>query len=619
MADYDQSDFDRGDFDDIRETCTRLKGIYSGRDTLYEELRRMVHMEWSEQPTGDWIKSTMSPSAYNALIGAVRLMVSTEPQINVPFDEAQTQAKQASGKIEQACKAMWAGSGRVAQRPVHYEVVFSALMFAEICASVTSTADLLEHAKGTKNPALVKRMERVAQTTPYMFTCYNPATCYGDFDLYGLRGMLRRTATRWGEVLATWGDLAEAALGKRAGALKAYDLVTLSDWYDWRYRAVWLDDGDDPILFDEHELDFLPVVDQIVDGTMLFDLPERQRFPLLYAMHKSELWKRENLGLTVIYSLIHALGSNPLLVQETDDVEAPTTVDRSVPGGILKVPKGERPSGLLEKVVDPEQYKGLDLAARLNEESTIPKMALGAPPQQVMAFSAISLLVQSGRLPLTATKQLGGEAIANLLIAALAWYKADPPEGGKFYDYGKGSYLELSPGDIPERLALRVNLEPDLPTDKLQLAQVGQALVRDKLASRRWVRENILSTGQSEAMDQEIWTEERVSFEIQRIFQQLSAQDQLKIQQAAQAMQAQASGAVEQMAGQMHEQMMAAQGSPPTQGPGGPPQGESEIAPAGAAGGNAGGGGQEVSPYPPGGVGEGRPMTGPMPPRGQAR
>ena len=595
-----EPDYDRGDFDDIRETATRLKGIYSGRDTLYEELRRMVHMEWSEQPTGDWIKSTMSPSAYNALIGAVRLMVSTEPQINVPFDEAQTQAKAASGKIEQAAKAMWAGSGRIAQRPVHYEVVFSALMFAEICASVTSTADLLKHAQGTKSPALVRRMERVAQTTPYMFTCYNPATCYGDFDLYGLRGMLRRTTTRWGEVLATWGDLAETALGKRAGALKAYDLVTLSDWYDWRYRAVWLDDGDEPIVFDEHEFDFLPVVDQIVDGTMLFDLPERQRFPLLYAMHKSELWKRENLGLTVVYSLIHALGSNPLLQQETDDLEAPTTIDRTVPGGIAKVLKGERLSPLLEKVVDPEQYKGLDLAARLNEESTIPKMALGAPPQQVMAFSAISLLVQSGRLPLTATKQLGGEAIANLLIAALAWYKAEPPEGGKFYDYGKGSYLELSPGDIPERLALRVNLEPDLPTDKLQLAQVGQALVRDKLASRRWVRENILSTGQSEAMDKEIWTEERVSFEIQRIFQQLSAQDQLKIQQAAQAMQA---------------QMMAGQGGPPTQmgtGMEAPPQGE--------PGGQSGGGGQEVSPYPSGEeVTQGQPLQRPLPPRWQAR
>src|SRR3990167_3912655 len=319
------ADFDRGDFDDIRETCTRLKGIYSGRDTLYEELRRMVHMEWSEQPTGDWIKSTMSPSAYNALIGAVRLMVSTEPQINVPFDEAQTQAKQASGKIEQACKAMWAGSGRIAQRPVHYEVVFSALMFAEICASVTRTADLLKDAEGTKNPALIKRMTRVAATTPYLLNVYNPATCYGDFDLYGLRGMLRRTATTWGEVLATWGARAEAAVGKRASTLKAHDAVTLSDWYDWRYRAVWLDETDDAILCDEHELDFLPCVDQIVDGTMLFTRPELQRFPRLSARHKSSLWKRENLGLTVVYSLIHALGSNPLLVQETDETDAPTT------------------------------------------------------------------------------------------------------------------------------------------------------------------------------------------------------------------------------------------------------------------------------------------------------
>jgi len=613
-------DYDKGDFDDIRQTCTALKGTYSARDTLYEELRRMVHMEWSEAPGGDWIKETMSPSAYNALIGAVRLMVSTEPQINVPFDEAQAQAKQASGKIEQACKAMWAGSGRIAQRPVHYEIVFSALMYAEICASVTRTADLLKDAEGTKDPALIKRMQHVASRTPYLFQVYNPATCYGDFDLYGLRGMLRRTATTWGEVLATWGARAEAAVGKRAGTLKAHDAVTLSDWYDWRYRAVWLDDGDDPILCAEHELDFLPVVDQIVDGTMLFTRPELQRFPLLYAMHKSGLWKRENLGLTVLYSLIHALGSNPLLVQETDDTDAPTTVDRSIPGGILKVHKGEKPSGLLEKVVDPSQYQGLELAQRLNEESTIPKMALGAPPQQVMAFSAISLLVQSGRLPLTATKQLAGEAIANLLIAALAWYKQDPPEGGPsagsgFYDYGKGSYLELTPADIPERLALRVNLEPDLPTDKLQLATTGERLVDTDLASMRWVRENILSMGQSEAMDKEIWMEKRVRFEIQRMFNQLSAQDQLKVQQAAQAMQMQAQAAMAQAAPPSQPP------APPTQpGPSGPPQGESAIAPAGAAGRNAGGGGQAVSPYPPGGeVTEGQPLQAPLPARWQAR
>jgi len=122
------------------------------------------------------------------------------------------------------------------------------------------------------------------------------------------------------------------------------------------------------------------------------------------------------------------------------------------------------------------------------------------------------------------------------------------------------------------------------------------------------VRENILSTGQSEAMDKEIWTEERVSFEIQRIFQQLSAQDQLKIQQAAMAMQAQAQA-------QQAAQSQATQGAAPQPtGPSGPPQGESAIAA------NADGGGQEVSPYPSGGeVTEGQPLQRPLPPRWQAR
>jgi hypothetical protein len=628
MADQTDANL-RAEFERIRGRAANLRTLYGARDTLYEELRQMVHMEWSDPPTGDWIKATMSPSAYNALMGAVRLMVSTEPQINVPFDEAQAQAKQASGKIEQACKAMWAGSGRVAQRPVHYEAVFSALMFAEICGSVTRTADLLKQAEATKNKVLVARMQHVAARTPYFFQVYSPATCYGDIDAFGLRGMLRRTAVTWGEVVATWGQAAEDAAGAKALTWRTYDQVTLNDWYDWQYRAVWLEDTSEWVWFDEHGLDFLPVVDQIVDGTMLFARPELQRFPMLYAMAKSGLWKRENLGLTTVYSLIHALGSNPLMVQETDDQEAPTTVDRTTPGGIMKVPKGERPSALLEKVVDPEQYKGLELAARLNEESTIPKMALGAPPQQVMAFSAISLLVQAGRLPLTATKQLGGEAIANLLLAALAWYKADPPVGGAstgsagsgFYDYGKGREIELSPADIPERLALRVSLEPDLPTDKLQLAQIGQALVRDGLASTRWVRENILMMGQSEAMDKEISDEKRLVFEIQRLFQQLSAQDQLKVQQAAQAMQAQAEQAALRH-GEQESNRQGAAAAPPTQmGPGmqGPPQGGPEMG-GPSTGSGSGGGGPAVSPYPPGGeVTEGRPLTGPLPARGQAR
>lgn len=596
--------------DDIKDLAQRLTALYSARDAMYLELRQMLHMEWQDPPTGDWIKATMSPSAYNAVIGAVRLMVSTEPGVNVPFDEAHADAKNVSSRMEQACKAMWSGAGRVAQRPVHYEVVFSAIMFAEICGSVTRTADLLRYAEGSGDKAQIARMKHVAAQTPYMFHIYNPIHCYGDFDLYGLRGMLRKAPTTWAECKATWGKLAEESVsGKFITDHKEYDPVTLYDWWDWEYRAVWVDGADQAILLKPHGLEFLPVVDQVVDGTMLFDRPELQRFPLLYAMWKSELWKRENLGLTTMYSLIHALGANPLTQQETDDPDKPLVIDRTVPGGTVKVAKGERLSPLLEKVVDPEQYKGLEMARQINEESTIPKMALGAPPQQLMAFSAISLLTQSGRLPLVATKQMGGEAIANLLIAALTWYKSDPPQGGKFYDAGKGNYIEITSQEIPDRIALRVNLEPDLPTDKLQLANTGLALkqAHPPLASDRWIRENILSVGQSEQMDKEIWMEQRIVFEIKRLFDQMSAQDQMKIQAMAAQMQA-----------QQMQPSASSGGLPPPNGSA--PQG----GPGGIPGTPPGSGGPPVTPYPAGGtstgsVGEGQPAAGPLPPRWQAR
>jgi len=572
------------DLTDIQQRASTLVGLYSGRDGLYEELRKMFHMEWSDEPKGDWIKATMAPSAHNALLGAVRLMISTAPQFNVAYDEADAGTRETASQIEQAALAMWTGSGRATQRPPHYDQVFSALMYAEICAAVTRTADLVKYAEGSGDKAQRVRMKHLAVETPYLFTTFNPATCYGDFDLYGLRGMLRRTTTTWGEVQATWG-----ALVQDDGQRRPEEKVVLNDWYDWAERAVWMD-GADPIFHAEHGLAFMPVVDQLVEGTTLFDLPERQRLPFFYALHKSGLWKRENLSLTTIYSLIHALGSNPLLVYETDDRDNALLIDRTLPGGVLKINKGESLRSLAEVVVNPELYRGLEMAQRLNEESTIPKMALGAPPQQALAFSAISLLVQSGRLPLITTKQLGAEAIANQVRAALAWYKSDPPTGMKFYN-ARGGAIPLRPADLPERLALRVSLEPDLPTDKLQMANTGNALAASGLASTRWVRENILNIGQSEAMDKEIWMEKRLRFEIERLFQQLNAQDQLKLQQMAAQMQA-----VQQERSQAMAQTVAENEPAQDRANGGPPP----------------------SPVPPGGVGEGQPLNGPLPPRWQA-
>ena len=584
------------EFEAVKSYCDKLAGRYSARDAMLEEIRQMLHMEWSEYPGGDWIKPTMSPGAFNAVMGAVRLMTATEPQISVPFDEVGGLEKTISDNIEKAAKAMWNGSGRIAQRPVHYEIVFSALLFGEVCASVTRLEDLAAYAKGAEDKGMAARIEAAQLESPYLFQVYNPATCYGDFDALGLRGMLRRVETTWGQVVDVWGKLAEDALG--SVAKDRTDTVTLNDWYDWERRAVWVEEANEPILFDEHNLGFLPVVDMIVDGTMLFEEPERQRFPLLYPVWKSGLWKRENLSMTTVYSLIHVLASNPLLKRKTPQPDSKLEIDRTVPGGVVSLLPDEDITPLVEKVVDPSQWQGLEMAQRINRESTIPPMTLGMSPDNVMSFSAISLLSQSGRLPLVGTKQISGAAIANLLRIAFKWQKNQGGKTAKFYD-GNKKGIELKTSDIPDRVALIVNLEPDVPTDKLQMANVAQMVVGAGLASKRWARENVLQVGQSQEMDQEIYDERSVEAISQQRIMAVVQQMQMQLQAAQQQGQIPPGG-------QALNEAAGAPGAAPQQAPQAPRQ---PIAPNPSV--------MEMSgAMPPGGqIGPGMPMPGPAPSR----
>lgn len=549
------------DFTQVRHHAEQLKTLFNARDAFAEEIRQAFHMEWADYPKGDWIKATMSPSAYNQAMGAIRLLTATEPQINVPFEESDPDGQAKSSKVERAAKAMWNSSGRVSLRPAHYEIVFSMVLFGESHGDVTRTADLLNYARASGMRGTIARMENVARQTPYMFHVRNPMTCYPEFDSFGLRGRLRRTQTTWGDVLETYGALAQECIPSTTD--RTFKVV-LNDWYDWTHRVVWLDNSDHQIINEDHELDFLPVQSWIGEGTFLFDAPEQQRQPLLMAVIKSGLWKRENLGLTVVYSLIHALGANPLMVQEVEEPANAQSlkIDRTIPAGVLVVKQGEAPKPLMERVVDPNQFQGLDMAARLIEQSTVPRQTLGEVPKGTFTFSAISLLSQSGRLPLVSPKESGGQMIGSLLTIALTWFKKD---GGKTKLYSNQSgYVELTPADVPERVVFKVILEPDLPQDKLQLTQVADAIITKRIGSRRWVRENIMQMGQSLEMDKEIWKERRRDYEVDKLFAQL-----------------------EQMA--KGGQAAPAPAQPQQQGA------------------------SEITPYPPTGIQPGAPLSGPLP------
>ena len=584
------------DINDARHVATQLSSRYAARDAFNSEIRRAFHLEWREAPKADWIKATMSPSAHNSALGAIRLLTATEPQITVPYDQNNDNAKAAADNIEIACRAIWDGSGRVAQRPVHYEMATSAILFGEICASVTKSADLVKYAEEAKLKGSINRMKNMARETPYFFKVYDPSKCYPDIDRFGLSRIVVKQRSTWGEVIDSWGKLAEDA---KPALTERNVQVTICDYYDWQKRGVWIEEGGD-ILWEDHELEFIPFVAQITDGSFLFDYdrPELQRIPLLYSFLKSGLWYRENLSLTTIYSLVYALGSSPLMKRKTADKGSPLIIDRSTPGGVVDIGPDEDINPFVEKIVDQNLFTSLELAQGFGNASTIQPQALGAPPQGSMAFSSISLLAQAGRLPLVSHKEMMGRAAADLLLIAMRWLKQDD-EKTSFYKKDLTS-VEVDPADIPDNLVIRCVIEPDLPQDRLSAANVGLMLVNGKLASRSWVRENILNMGQTHIMDTDIWTEQRMDVELGRLVEKLKAGDQIELQQMMEQFKAQ----------------LQAQGQQPGQTPGG--DGAGGIPPELAAQMQAQQTGQVTESqasgaYPPGGIQPGMPLQAPLP------
>jgi len=576
-------------FQEIRNRAERLKALYGKRDEMAEEFRRMYHMEWKERPEADWIKPTMSPTAYNTITGAVRLMVSTDPQFNVSTTNGDDVARTKADRMEAAAGVIWSGSSEIAGRPLHYEMVLSSLLNAEVIGYQTRTADLLEYAQATGRRGLINRATEAASVTPYLLQAYNPAYCYTERDMLGVSAVMRCELVPWADLVAMYGQGALDAMGTN----RTDQTVTVYEWYDWEYRCVWTDGSADPILMVETG-DVFPVVSAITDGSLLWKEPHRQRTPFLYALAQSKIWQRENLALTVIYSLMHGIGSNPLLVHETDDADD-LVIDRTIPGGVLKIHKGDRIGPLSEKILDPSQLQGWQMAQGISEASTIPSVALGAAPSGSMAFSAISLLSQTGRLPLIGTRNGVGGVAAQLMKRALRSMKLN--NDGRMYSARSGLEIALAPDDIPDRVPMECVLEVSLPQDKLQMANAAVTLKREKMAPLSWIQENVLGIGQTGKVQKQMMSDQLLEFMVEEFMRQTRGKNDASLQQALanmqQMQQAQMQGGADAMAAGIENQVP--QGGPLPQ----------EL-------------NSSSGVYPPGGVQPGAPLAGPLPARGAA-
>ena len=559
--------------EDVIEYADDLESRLKGRDDTFKEMEKIFMMEWEDKPTGKGaLKFTVSPDPRNAALGAIRLMIATDPTFSIPYNKSDPEARKGSERLEKLAAAMWYASGKTMQIPAHYDVVTSGVVFGEAHIMIIDTGKALKQAAGASKGAL-KRLERAATRSPYQFRSINPMEGYPDFDDWGLSAFGRRREVYGSEILDTWGSSASKVLTEDNAR---YEKYIYRELWDPTIHAVWIEGKTKPIFIGNHDLPVMPIAAQIIDGSTIFSKEEYRRQPFLYTVWKSELWERQNLWMTVFYSLLFEIGNGPMWIYEGPEETSPDFSNDDM-GGYVHIPKGSSFKPAVNSIFDPNMMQGKEVADQKIMESTMYRQALGEPVGGNASFAMTDLLHHAGRLPLVSQQRRGGWVIGQAMEIAFELMK-DKKESSEILTKTEG-IISMDPEEIPENLMVEGKLDIALPQDNQANAQIAIQLTNgdNPMTSQAWARENMLQIGQSSEMTTEIWDEKTANLK----FMQEYHKHVMQLQQEMQAMQQQQMGQApgQQSPGQppqgQPQQQPMPQGQPPQPGqPGQPPGGE---------------------------------------------
>lgn len=253
----------------MQDHAAQLKADDGQRDSMFDSIDEMYLMTWSGGSGKKWSgvdSLKISPDARNAALGAVRLLVATDPIFNVVNTSDKKKEQDRVERIEKAVTRMFECAGRAAGNPIHYDALLSAVLYSEMHMAITSTASLVQAAR--ENNVGVARAERMERITPFIIDVWNPKDGHAEFDRLGLSAYYREADTTIGKLRSDFGAL----LPETTLQNKVTDTVTLKTFYDNENTLIWIDQG--TIVARPHGMPFIPVCVQYTEGSSLWDKHE---------------------------------------------------------------------------------------------------------------------------------------------------------------------------------------------------------------------------------------------------------------------------------------------------------------------------------------------------------
>jgi len=539
-------------FERAKEHAEEMWSAFSGLHDVQAKMDEMINMEWDSQIKRKDVKQTISPEPHNQFMGAKRLMSNTQPHINISAEMNGNIPPDDIEKMERFCHAVLYQSGRINGHPVNEEIVDSLLRYGISFTSVNDTQDLVEWQKDSiKKPSKARtyRNERLVKTTPFLIKPLNARKCACELGAMGLESFYYQADTTVAELISMYG------VRKDWESKKPNEKIKYHEYFDLDVHFSWVEDSSTPLIGadtdGEHDLQVIPIEVQLGEGSNMSDDWKNKVHPFLYAVYKGELWERLNLELTVLYTSLFNVASNPTFKLMGVDPDEEINVDWSTIGGVIRLQEGQDFRIMERDVFNKDMMQGYALAEQMVSESGIYKQTLGEPLAAGTPFSSVALLSQAGRLPLSAPQRAGSWTFGSIFENILGRVR-----DGKRVRTVKGSsqLLELDPNIIPVDVSVDATIDVDMPQDKLQNANVASMVVDRGLASRAWARESLLNINQPEEMEKKIIKENITNVLLQefatgnmermitqKVMQQLQ-QQQMMEQQQMMAMQQQQMG-----------------------------------------------------------------------------
>jgi len=244
-------------------------------------------------------------------------------------------------------------------------------------------------------------------------------------------------------------------------------------------------------------LNDIPVFSSITDGTDLFFEEERKRQPFLYGFWKSGLHKREDELYTSLFTSIFARGTGGLLVVNKDAPGyEPSNIKINYAGLVRYIEAPEGSHYVDDKAFDANLLQLSNMLQTIGERTTIPSQTLGENIEPGTPYSGYAMASQNGRVPIIPIQEATEKVIHDACVYALRYFKESTME-----------WEGLKPSEILDDFELTVNLEVDLPQDKVRTAQfLSQLKTAGVPLSNEWIH-NELQIKDSEQMTFDVMTE----------------------------------------------------------------------------------------------------------------